>query len=171
MSTASRAHTLSLVICSAITLSIVFVASCAPTARQRYNRQLAQTGKPAQHAIHSERLEEVMNELDELALARMPQELDPDTERARQSREITKLAAGLADAAQRIPDSVAADELNNQERELFTKLASQLHTQATELELSASKLSPSQLEQRLDRIIATCNACHDQFRMFPPVEN
>jgi len=143
------------------------LVSCSMTPQQRYQRRLVDTGEPALHAVHSQRLEEVMAELNQLALDRMPQELDPDVARNRRSREIAVLAAALADTAQQIPAGISQEDLTDDERRLFINLTDKLRDQALELNRHSADNNLAQTETALYQITATCNACHSAFRELP----
>jgi hypothetical protein len=79
------------------------------------------------------------------------------------------LHVGCVAIQERIPDSVALEELSEAERVLFHRLTGKLHDQATELERAASDGDFNRLEADLGQITATCNACHSAFRLLPPV--
>lgn len=141
---------------------------CAPTPRQRYERQMLNTGEPALHAVHSERLEEVMEDLSGLTLDRLPQEMDVSSERERHMDEIAVIARSLAETSAGITDAAPDYELAAAEREVFDKLTAKLHSQAVLLEHHAEAKDLPSVRGALDQITATCNACHSAFRQVPP---
>jgi len=145
------------------------VGACQQTARQRYERQMFDTGAPALHAVRSHRLRQAMEELDHLAVDRMPQELDVQE---RRSREVARLAASLADAADKIPSAASEYGLSEEEQRIFSNLTEKLRYDAHELQSAAERNQPpEQLDNILERLVATCNACHSAFRNLPPVNS
>jgi len=170
MSNVSPSRTAFLVLAAAAAPVLLAVLSCSQTPRQQYQAELARTEEPALHAVHDDRLRELMHELDNLALKRLPQELDPETKHGPHARQVADIAASMADAADRIRASSATIELDDDEREVFNQLASTLRSQSMRLELSARDNDLPRMQQDLDQITTTCNACHSAFRAVPPLE-
>jgi cytochrome c556 len=144
-------------------------ASCTPTPRQRYERKLLSTGKPALHAVHTQRLEEVMKQLDQIALDRLPQEVDLGTRQDRHLGEVEALAKALAQTAETIPTSVSQYQFSTEERKVFDNLVGMLYSRAVMLQQRAAAKDLSGVEGSLDEVVATCNACHSAFRQLPPL--
>ena len=143
-------------------LGFVLVSSETST-RQSYRQRVVNTGKPALHAVHSARLEELMVDL----AAHVPEEWGAPAEQEKALRELAEVAAETADAAQHIPDVLAEVNLPQSEREIFKKLAKKLETEARELEQHAKKKDMDDIQSSIDEMIATCNACHTAFRVMP----
>ena len=86
-----RFRTAFVVVCASMILA---VTSCSQTPRQRYQQRLAETGEPALHAVYSERLVEVMGDLNRITLERLPQvdhvvrHAEPIADRARVVRRL-----------------------------------------------------------------------------------
>lgn len=118
----------------------------------------------APHIVESQRLRSVMKQL----LALVPE--DPDTialgptdiETVR--REIRTTSLALADQAQSVRNALSRRELPASQRERFLALADALRERATALGDDAATLPAAALRERFDGIVATCNACHDEFR-------
>jgi RNA processing factor Prp31 len=147
---------------------LLLIASCQPTSRQQYQRRLADTGKPALHAVHDERLRELMGRLQgHMSNPNLPQEFDTTRGTESQAAEIQKVAAALAATAGDIPDYLPELKLTDAEKEEFRKLAEKLGTQARTLEAEARDRSVPAMNRTLNRINTTCNACHSLFREFP----
>ncbi len=76
----------------------LFLQLMGPSCRQRpmeeYGRRLERTDKAALHAVHSERLRQIMAELERLSLNQLPQEMDVGAERQRQIESIEKPDSG-----------------------------------------------------------------------------
>ena len=159
-----------LLIIFAVTL---FLQLMGPSCRQRpmeeYGRRLERTDKAALHAVHSERLRQIMAELERLSLNQLPQEMDVGAERQRQIERISPVAQSMAETATHIPDVLAEVELSDEKRQLFVDLAEKLEEQAKELRRRADRQSLSGVTEALQDIDATCSACHSAFRVLPAV--
>jgi hypothetical protein len=139
------------------------LASCQ-SQRARYEMKLADTGAPALHAVHAERLEQLMKLIDEMRFVYLPPEKETEPYRHRQKAEAAKVAQRLADAAHRIPEALPEGELDEDEYKLFMKLVKQLEEDALYMKEQADKKSRDGMVKAGDRIVATCNACHSAFR-------
>ncbi|MCK6483988.1 MAG: cytochrome c [Phycisphaerae bacterium] len=133
-------------------------------ARQQREAKLADTGRPALHTIHNDRLHELMEELNRRRFARMPQELDAGIDRRTAARNIARSAAALAETAGYIPESLADSDLSEEERAVFIRLAHKLHEQSLALQRRAEAMELDSVPNELEAITATCNACHSAFR-------
>lgn len=142
-------------------LLICVGASCGPNGEQRYQDRLAQTGRPAMHAVQSERLRELMGDLS------YSMSLDPPdryTEPARKSRKIAQVADEMVKTA---TDVVAAEKefkLDAKDREVFLALAQKLRDSARDISTSASRQDYEGTKSAISRMQSTCNACHNLFR-------
>lgn len=145
----------------------LIVAACYPTPRQRYQRRLVDTGDPALHAVHSDRLREIMVELNDLAFDRLPQEMDPTAARDRRIREVSALAATLADDAGLLEGMLDADSHPEKDRRVFDSFAQKLGSQAKALMVAAEANDLGAMDDNLGELVATCNACHSTFRQLP----
>ncbi len=142
--------------------------ACGPTKPQTYRRSLASTGPPALHAVHNDRLTEVMEELRDLTFKRLPQEFDYAGERERGLQQVKELAAALGRTADDIPAAVSAEQLSEQDQAVFASLTEKLRNAAGDLGEHADAGSLSRAEEALGRVASTCNACHSLFRDVPP---
>jgi len=140
------------------------VGSCAPTAQQRYEQELAVTGKPLLHAIQSDRLRQIMNKL---VYNPMPEEMDIAAERRRRMQRLSEVAASMAKYADTIPDAVKDVRIHADDRELFASLARTLRDQATQLSEQAKRDNLTGAERSLARMQLTCDRCHSLFRPEP----
>lgn len=143
---------------------LAILQGCMDRARQQRELKLADTGRPALHAVHNERLHSLMEELDRRRFARMPQELDPNIERRTAARDIARSAEALAETASYIPESLADSDLPEEERAVFIRLANKLHEQSIALQRRAEAVNLDSIGDDLEAITATCNACHTAFR-------
>ncbi|MCP4248204.1 MAG: hypothetical protein GY778_14255 [bacterium] len=127
------------------------------------------TPKPALHALHSQRIAEVMADLDAGTLDRLPQELDAPAETTHHLAQIQKLSQELAETASYIPDALLEDDLSDDDHELFVMLSNRLQRQARHLGDCAPEGNVALVEDLTDQIDATCDACHNLFREVPPL--
>jgi cytochrome c556 len=143
------------------------LAACAPPAQLSYEERLERTPAPAEHGVHSERLQQVMGGLERLSRERLPQAMDVREARERRVAVVVSVALAMADSAERIPAVVADVELEGEAREAFLGHAEALRRRALALAEAAPHLSMPALRAELDSVEATCQACHQRFR--PPV--
>ena len=143
---------------------------CLQTEQRRYERALREAPPPARHAVQSERLRQVMANLERLAVDRLPQELDPERDRARSAAAVGEIAAALAASAGRIPDVLSEVELQDARREEFRALAEALERRSIALSRQAPDLGLAALRSEIAGIDATCEACHRRFRVLPAVD-
>ncbi len=160
----------SLPIVFAVTLFLQLIGpSCRQRPMEEYGRRLEKTSKAALHAVHSERLRQIMSELERLSLNQLPQEIDVSAERQRHIGQMSPVAQAMAEAALHIPDVLEEVELSDEKRQVFIDLAEKLGNQAIELHRQTEQQSLSGVSQTLENIGATCNACHSAFRVLPAV--
>jgi len=143
--------------------ALLAAPACGPPAQLRYEARLDRTPAPARHAVHSERLQELMRSLDALSLERLPQAMDVEVERERRAEEIAAVARAIADTARKIPVATAGIELDADEREAFERSAVLLSERAEQLGRDGAMLTPEEIRGGVDAIEATCKGCHRQF--------
>jgi hypothetical protein len=81
-------------------------------------------------------------------------------------RDAAALADGLAEAAKRIPLSVADHPMSAEDRRGFAAEAERLRAQALDLRRAARGRKVEQMQRNLDSISSTCVSCHSQYRDF-----
>lgn len=151
----------------AAVLVTLALTSCASSPRAEYATRPADKGAPALHAVHNERLQAVMSELNHLTHDRLPQEFDIEAERDRRLAEAAEVAGAIAHTAKRIPDVLPRLDLNEEQRDRFVELSDKLEVEAFDLERLARQKSARGMEEGLDRLVAACHACHTAFRLQP----
>ena len=129
--------------------------------------------RPGEHWVQDERLREVMRQVSRHA-RRWPTGLPTDPEAAQSPasqeeadeafRDAAALADGLAEAARRIPRSVADHPMSADDRKGFAAEAERMRAQALELRRAARGRRVEQMQRRLDAIGAACVSCHSQYR-------
>jgi hypothetical protein len=147
--------------------ALLLATSCEPQRQRGPDWRLADTAKPALHAVHGDRLTLAMRALNDIALERLPPEMDLRSERDVRLRRIATAAAAIAQTAEDIPEALPNIELSQAEREVFLNLADKLHDQAVQLQEDATAGRYQQVEPAFDGLLATCNACHSAFRLPP----
>ncbi len=151
-------------------LSILVFAACSQSPRQRYERKLADTGKPAIHAVHDEWLRQLMADLREIALEQITQEMEPGLAGGPKADEIADIAECLAETSREIPTVLQDVRLSSEDQRFFKALSNKLAAQALELAGLARQNEVPAMEAKLDEMISTCNACHNSFRILPVVK-
>jgi cytochrome c556 len=149
---------------------VVLVAvwlGCAPPLQVRYEERLDRTEAGARHAVHSDRLEQLMRGLERLAQDRLPTAMDVDAEREFRVDEVASLLLALADSALRIPEASRSVALEADERVEFEQLAEALRGSALALADQAPRLPVGELRTRLEAVYQRCDACHTRFRELP----
>lgn len=139
-------------------------AGCARSARVRYQEGLATAAGPERHAIHGERLVELMRGLDRLLGDRLPQAMDLRGERERRAREIAEVAVAMAASAEQIPDAALGAQ-GGEDRARLRELAEELRRRSLALAEASRAPAPELLRARVASVEATCDACHRRFRL------
>lgn len=149
----------------AFILGVLLLVAC--TAEQHTNPRLQNTGKPALHAVQSERLQHLMQRLNDLMFERMLTEVELDRERRQRTSEIAQVASSMLQTVNDIPNALPTLALSPGERQTFLQLSSQLGEQVALLKQEAELNYVDAIPKRLQRVVATCNACHRSFRQLP----
>jgi len=145
-------------------VTVFLVSSCGGPAALRYEEEVEHTRGEAVHAVHEERLRQLMRELDRLRDERLPKALDMEVELQRQGREVERVAQAMAESAAMIAAAAPA-RLDADERKEFLALADDLRRRSEALAMEAPTLTPAQRGARLAEIDTTCGRCHARFRI------
>jgi len=143
---------------------LVVLAACAGPAQWRYEAALEERPAAAAHALHDERLRQLMRGLDRLRNERLPKTLDTAGDEAREAAQISRVARALAESATQLVSS-APPGAGEPDRAAFRELALELDRQARSLAEDAPTLTRGQGAARLAEIDATCAGCHGRFRI------
>lgn len=143
-------------------LGIFFLIGCS--GQTSVTPHLVNTGKPALHAIQSERLKILMRELDDLMFERMLNEVQIDRQRRYRTEQIVKVAEQLLNTVDFIPDALPELSLKKTEQQIFLNLSTRLKQQVSLLKHEAEENYVDAIPQRVEQIVETCNACHQVFR-------
>lgn len=145
------------------------IPSCK-TDTQSYQQRLVNTGQPAIHAVHNERLEAIMKKLDTPTFNRMPQELETSADQDVYFEQVGQVAQSMAEAAEAIPGVADKLSLDVMQKKLFLSLSEKLQQQAGELQKIAPNKNIDEISDSMEAIASTCNACHSAFRIMPENE-
>lgn len=146
-------------------LAVLWVGlACAPPARVQYEERLASATPAEEHAVHAERLVEVMRVLNRLVNERLPRSMDVRVERDRRVEEVAALAGAIAESARRIPARAEGRALGHAEQRVFAGRARVLEERAAALAEDAATLTPEAMDRRVDGLREACATCHSRFR-------
>jgi cytochrome c556 len=106
-----------------------------------------------------------MRRLERLRDDRLPRNMDVRAEEERRAERIAKIALAMAQAADRIPDAASDVSLDPAQQAEFARLANALRQEAQKLAEAAPGLSSAEMQAQADAIDATCDQCHQQFRI------
>lgn len=154
-----------LLLCALAALAVC--AGCGGSAQGRYEERLERAPAPAAHGVHSQRLTELMRGLERLRDARLPQAMDIHAERELRAGSIAEVARAMARSARDIEHAPLGADLDGAQHHEFRRLAQQLGERSERLAEEAPSLSLHAVEERVEAIQATCDACHQQFRLPP----
>lgn len=162
VATTSLASAATGLLASAVTA--LLTSGCGGPAQLRYEESVERTPASAVHAVHEERLRQLMRDLDRLRDERLPKAMDVEVERQRQARELERVARAMAESATRIA-AAAPPGLDPAEQREFRALALTLQRRSEALADDAQRLTPAQRRERLVEIDATCGQCHARLRI------
>lgn len=127
-------------------------------------------GVPVLHAIHDERLQQLMDEMNHLMFERMRTELELDRDRRRKTKAIAETAGAMLETLDLLPARLPQLGLRENERIVFLTLADALKGRTQTLEIQAKRNAVDSLPGTLEEIRSTCEGCHRLFRqrsLFP----
>lgn len=133
--------------------------------------------RTASHAIQSERLRKVMDDLNRHVVKTWPQEIQAQketlTDRQRQDKfsKAAALAEAMREASAGIPEAVAEVPMSTEQREDFHQLVRQMQFQTAELASAARAQREDAMRSVFANIKTTCRDCHDRFGHVIPALN
>lgn len=149
---------------SLLCATLLAVLACAPPARVRYEERLEASTPAEAHAVHAERLAEVMRGLDRLLEERLPRNMDETWERERRVDELATVAGAIAASARQIHVAAGDRGLSHAEQRAFAGRALVLEQRADALAEDAATLTPEEIGTRVEGLREACAACHSRFR-------
>lgn len=152
---------------TASSLLVLAIFSCGPDAfKTQPESKTAQMAPAARHAVHSDQLQTIMDELGESTNEDWPQEMaDLRAEQDQQARfrEAQQLARTLTQSAKQIPGAVADTPMTEKQRTEFLAGVDELEQKAAQLEAAAAAQDIRRMQSALGKIKMTCCGCHSQF--------
>ncbi|WP_020482901.1 hypothetical protein [Methylomonas sp. MK1] len=123
-----------------------------------------ETGEPAMHAIQNNRLQQVMQQINELVYAQLSSEINLGEQRELKTAEIARIANELAASEKSIVETLPSLNLKPDEQTTFLALADKLRVSAEHMQDLASENQLREIPATLDTITNTCISCHVLFR-------
>jgi hypothetical protein len=142
-------------------LFAICTTGCSLSAEAQYKRKLAETGSPALHAVENTRLRELMGNMSQL---REQSDYSHPLELKQDRDACEAVAKSLADSATKLPELAGTLKLDEAETKSYLSLAAKLRQQALKYAEVAQKGTFQELNQSMDQMMTTCNACHSLFR-------
>ncbi|MCB9856542.1 MAG: hypothetical protein H6818_12735 [Phycisphaerales bacterium] len=151
---------------SALALVLILMpASCETSSRGPAIDEISKRTEPVSHIKHSMRLRILMREINELSLARLPQEMGTSLSERRRISSIGAIAERLSASTAELPKMAADFDLTEAQRASFVELAGFLQEESRELgRIAREGASPKLVQAKLEEMVTTCNACHRLFR-------
>ncbi|NNL66672.1 MAG: cytochrome c [Myxococcales bacterium] len=150
----------------ALTAAGVLVA-CQGSAPDAYEEELAREPAASRHAVHSERLAEVMKSLDRLANERLPPEMDVETASGPWVAELVDVSEAIARSSEQIPQAAFQASLTRSEHVTFHQAAALLRERALRIAREAETMTPAERRGAVLDLRESCEGCHQDFRAPP----
>ena len=145
-------------------LTIGLLLACSKPLQVQYEQELERASASQRHAIHDERLQQLMRGLDRLSNERLPKSMDVESERRFRAGEVAAAARALSEAASLIPQYAPTADLTPTARAEFEALADRLRREALALSGDAPDLPLDTMHDRLASINEICERCHARHR-------
>jgi len=116
------------------------------------------------HAIQNNRLQQVMQQINELVYAQLSSEINLGEQRELKTAEIARIANELAASEKSIVETLPSLNLKPDEQTTFLALADKLRVSAEHMQDLASENQLREIPATLDTITNTCISCHVLFR-------
>ncbi|WP_026601867.1 hypothetical protein [Methylomonas sp. 11b] len=123
-----------------------------------------ETGEPAMHAIQNNRLQRVMQQINELVYSQLSGEINLKEQRELKTAEIARIANELAASKTSIVETLPTLNLKPDEQTTFLALADKLRMSAAQMREHADNYQLQAIPATLDTITNTCISCHVLFR-------
>jgi len=123
--------------------------------------------RAVEHMIQSQKLRLLMRELDMVVYERQKSELDRDKMRKRYMLSLGETLKKLSADVESMPESDLGLKLRQEDVLEYKKYAKRLTQKADEIYNLAQKYEFEELNQKLEDVKVSCNACHKQFRKEP----
>ncbi len=146
-------------------LSSLTLISCTnPTPHIVVNSDSSEVGQPALHAVHNNRLRELMGRMNGLMQERFLTEPELDAEHRKYAKQIFNTAQNLSQTIDVISATLPSLKLSAAEQTTFIALVTQLREQTQVLQAQTKQNHLGVISHTLEQIDATCTSCHALFR-------
>ncbi len=127
-----------------------------------------QSAKPAiKHMIQSQKLRNLMRELDLVVYERQKSELERDKMRKRYVLTLADTLKKLSAEVENMPKGDLGSDLTSDDFDEYKRYAKRLNHDANELYALAQNYEFELLNRKMEDIKISCNSCHKQFRKNP----
>lgn len=127
-----------------------------------------QSAKPAiKHMIQSQKLRNLMRELDLVVYERQKSELERDKMRKRYVLTLADTLKKLSAEVENMPKGDLGSDLTSDDFDEYKRYAKRLNHDANELYALAQNYEFELLTRKMEDIKISCNSCHKQFRKNP----
>lgn len=126
------------------------------------NSEKLETGRTILHAIHSDKIRNIMRRLDSLIYEREYTELELRKLNKKQIELLAKEAVALNQTAANLPSIDSLNNLSDEEQLTFNAMATELKGIAIELKKESDANHAT--ETLYIKLQSTCNTCHQLFR-------
>jgi hypothetical protein len=161
-----------MVVAFATVMTALALGACEKTRTEKMTRQEpSEVSEPAEHALYSAELQEVMQKMSTDIEKDWPQEVEEEKEeqeklrREDRFRRAANLAEALRESAKDIPAAMGRENLNAAEKRSFDAMVRQLQFHSAELASAAKAKNRQSMQSIMGRIENTCNQCHSQMEV------
>jgi cytochrome c553 len=123
--------------------------------------------KPVEHPVHSGDLANAMHSLEGFALDGLASDPDAGSDSDARLGELQKIGETIAASAATLPGVLEGVNLPAESERRFRELADRLEADAISLRDRAEAGDVESVRDEREAILATCNACHSEFRVMP----
>lgn len=120
--------------------------------------------EPFMHKVESQKLKNVMHELNHLVFERFYSEIDRDKMRVRYSNEIASIVSSITSDVKKIETLENELNLNENQKIIFMRYVRELRESGEELKAIANSAQTESIKPVLNKMVNSCNSCHEQFR-------
>lgn len=144
--------------------SLTLIACTDSTPRTVTNSAHNETGNPALHSVHNDKLRELMGRMNALMQERFLTEPELDAEHRKYAQQISNTAQNLSQTIDVISATLPSLRLNSTEQTTFIALVSKLREQTQTLQVQTKQNHFGVIAYTLEQIETTCISCHALFR-------
>jgi len=151
-------------------LAACLIAACASNSKPEPKAELKNMGDADVHAVSDPMIRTVMQNMKSKAIDNEELFFKSEDEKEKYFREAFDVANSVQASADFITGIGERLQLTHQEQLEFSRLASTLSQQAGEVRKQAISEKANAVRNKMNQMIATCNSCHDRFRVMPAAE-